>query len=158
MIPIQRVSCRWATVLGVLLIAACAAKNPEPQVATVPPRQNPETLIVQALMQSTNEPMSIDVSTRRHGGPWLLLSGTVNDSAGQPYDYATKQARQAAVEGAVDNVFVALLRKNTADNSFSLQELEVGSTDTPVELWIRRYALPSELTDHPAAPDSLQWQ
>jgi hypothetical protein len=107
------------------------------------PAASLDQLLAPAISAELGQPARAEIgrSTRAQG--WILACGRPRRPDGTPIDYATTTLRELAAEGMVDDYFCALVADRA--DGLHMQELVVGSTDSPVSEWIETYGLPSSL-------------
>lgn len=120
--------------------------------------EDPDSIVLAALARQLKQALTLQVSLRSEADSWLLLGGQAQKPDGGSLDLSGTQYQSAVDAGAFENTFLALLQQKINTPGYQLVELSYGSTDTPIERWRDKHALPEALLPERANSESLQWQ
>ena len=116
--------------------------------------QTPQQAVQQAIAARLGIAVMLDVETARSHQDWMFLAGRPLTEDGRPIDYTRTSFAQDVAEGAFDDSFSALVRRDArADGGWGVVELSLGATDAPFVGWFERHGLPLDLASRGPAKD-----
>ena len=157
MIPDFTLPLLHAAVSTCIFLSGCALEPQARTPAIIEISPAPESIVEASLSDMLDSALVIEESTRREHDNWLLITGAVRAVNGGEFDFADTVYQSAVDKGAFENLYMALLEKDSSLAPYQLIELSFGSTDTPIEQWIQQYSVPPELFGYYRGTESLQW-
>lgn len=147
------IACSLALTLNLACSSAPVGESADETLVS----EDPDSIVLAALARQLKQALTVQVSLRSEADSWLLLGGQAQKPDGGSLDFSGTQYQAAIDAGAFENTFLALLQQRINAPGYQLVELSYGSTDTPIERWRDKHALPDALLPERADSESLQW-
>lgn len=119
------------------------AVQAEPVKPGAPERTRLVELAQPPAAAAVKKPVKLRVERLERVGDWALLKATMVGADGRPLDYADTPLAEAAEQGAVSTLFVALFRRD--GETWKLAAQSVGPTGVAWETWDADYGAPKAL-------------
>jgi hypothetical protein len=132
-----------SAICGIMAMTAAASSVSASQTASGPERSAILNAARRPVTARLRKPVSFKITKLNRDGDWIFLSATMEDGQGKPISYVGTPLADAAAQGMVSHLYVALLQRR--QSKWQVVDSAIGPTDVAWENWAQRYGAPAAI-------------